>query len=271
MGKRFTDTDLFDKAFFRRLPVPYKLFWFYLYHNCDYAGLYSPDLDKINFHFNHEIHIDLNQALKLFNAEETRIIPVDGGKKWFIAGFIEFQYVKLSRAARNHSFVIKRLEKYGLLDENLNVKNQAPNKPLRRGLQGAKESRYKNKEKLEGGPGGNLAPPITPGPGYLMEFTTEEMNQCILFFRSLNGEVYTKNQVTEMFKAFALNAFDGEKQYNNRNAILSHFRNSVKYELKHNAPRINAKQSAAQFASELFTNHKSQLDALFNADGNPAD
>jgi len=131
MAKRFTDTNKYKKPFIRTLPGAYKLLWDYLYHDCDHAGIWIVDFEIAQLYIGNDMPINKETALKLFNNGEKHIIEIDGGEKWFIPSFIEFQYGELSEQNRAHNSVILILKKYGLW--------KIKNKPLISPLKGAKD------------------------------------------------------------------------------------------------------------------------------------
>jgi len=147
MAKRFTDTNKYKKPFIRSLQGAYKLLWDFLYHDCDHAGVWIVDFETAQIFVGKDMKVNYEDALKFFNSGEVRIVVLDGGSRWFIPSFIEFQYGKLSEKNRLHISVISILSKYDLLDESLNLK---VNKPLTSPLQGAKDKdkeQCKDKEK----------------------------------------------------------------------------------------------------------------------------
>ena len=92
MAKRFTDTEKYKKAFYRKLPGAYKLFWDFICHDCDHAGIWHVDIEIAQIYIGRDMEVDLGQALKLFNAGEKRVEVLNGGSKWFIRTFVDFQY-----------------------------------------------------------------------------------------------------------------------------------------------------------------------------------
>jgi len=151
MAKRFTDSLKYRKHFFRGLPGAYKLFYDFLYHDCDHAGIWIVDIETAQIFVGKDMPIEKERALKLFNTDEVRIVPFDGGKKWFIPYFIKFQYVQLSEKNRAHSAVINILKNYNLIDENLSpIEKLSPfeenPKPLWENPKGDKDM-VKEKEK----------------------------------------------------------------------------------------------------------------------------
>ena len=109
MAKRFLDSSLFEKRWFRKLPSNIKLFYFYMLTKCDHAGMYDVDLELAEFQIGMEI--DKDNILK-YIGEHIEIIKDD---KWFIKKFPEFQYGVLNPKVKAHASVIKILEKNNCL------------------------------------------------------------------------------------------------------------------------------------------------------------
>jgi hypothetical protein len=133
MAKRFTDTNKYKKPFIRGLQGAYKLFWDYLYHDCDHSGIWIVDIQIAQMYLGSDMKITKEKALLNFNSDEVRIIEIDNGKKWFIPSFIIFQYGQLSENNRAHTSIITSLKKHNLLNTDLSIK------PLTSPLQGDKE------------------------------------------------------------------------------------------------------------------------------------
>jgi hypothetical protein len=135
MAKRFTDSEKWKKPFIKKLPMQYKLLWFYLLDDCNHAGVWQVDLEIASLRIGYNLNLKdsitaLNDKIKVF----------DNGEKWFIKDFIEFQYGELNEKNRAHKSVISVLTKYNLLSLN---------KPLTSPLQGAKDKdKDKDKEVL---------------------------------------------------------------------------------------------------------------------------
>jgi hypothetical protein len=126
MAKRFTDTNKWRKEFIRGLQGAYKLLWLYILDECDHAGIWHVELDVAGLRIGYEL--DPKETIK---ALGSHIVVFDGGKKWFIPDFIEFQYGELNPENRAHNSVLVQIEKYKL-------------KGHIRGLQGRKD---KDKDK----------------------------------------------------------------------------------------------------------------------------
>jgi len=111
MAKRFTDSRKWNDPWFRKLPLQYKLFWYYLLDTCDHAGIYKVDIEHANFCIGKEV--DLESILHLFNKNKERITVISE-EEWFISGFINFQYGELHENSKTHISVIAILKSKGV-------------------------------------------------------------------------------------------------------------------------------------------------------------
>jgi len=110
--KRFTDTEMWAKPWFRKLPPKYKALWQYIRDKCDNSGVWVKDWELAVIFIGESIsEVD---ALKLINNGKERIRVIDNGEKWFIVDFIDFQYGKLSDKSMPHLQVIRLLAKHRL-------------------------------------------------------------------------------------------------------------------------------------------------------------
>lgn len=133
MAKRFTDTEKWSHAWFRKLSPKMKCAWIYLCDKCDHAGIWTSDFESLSFHIGEPI---TDTELMITFEEKIERIKYD---KFFLKSFIEFQYGPLNPTNRVHQSVISRLEK-----EGLNILNKDLTSPL----QGAKDKdKDKDKEK----------------------------------------------------------------------------------------------------------------------------
>jgi len=135
MAKRFTDTNKYRMPFIRGLQGAYKVFWDYLNHDCDHAGIWIVDFEVAQLFLGKDMVVNKSDALKYFNEGQTRVIEFDNASKWFILPFIEEQYGQLNENNRVHNSVIISLMKFNLLQKY---------KALISPLEGAKD---KDKEK----------------------------------------------------------------------------------------------------------------------------
>ena len=111
MARRFTDTEKWKKPFIRGLQGAYKLLWLYICDDCYHAGIWQVDIDVAKIRIGEDINT--KEALTAFG---DKVVSFDGGTKWFIPSFIEFQYPSGLNPSNNaHSGVIRVLDKYKLL------------------------------------------------------------------------------------------------------------------------------------------------------------
>jgi hypothetical protein len=134
MAKRFIDTDLFRKPFMRSLEAPYKALWIYLLCECDHAGIWVVELDVAQIRMGLKLDPD-----KVIEKMAGAVVSIDGGSKWYLPDFVNFQYGTLNPANRVHQSVLDRLQRYGI-----DPAGPIQNKPLASPLQGAKD---KDKDK----------------------------------------------------------------------------------------------------------------------------
>lgn len=114
MKKRMTDSDIWDDPWYRKLPPVYKLLWNFLCNKCDIAGVWKTDFEMAGFCIGESI--SEKAALELFNSDKVRVVEIPGDR-WFITGFIDFQYGgidNLSPDSRPHRAVKEIVEKLGL-------------------------------------------------------------------------------------------------------------------------------------------------------------
>lgn len=143
MAKRFTDTEKWKKPFLRSMKAPYKLLWIYILDECNHAGIWQVDFDVAEIKIGEKLSKE--KATEVFR---NRILELDGGDKWFIYDFIEFQYGDLNPLNRAHNSVLSLLNKY-----NIDWRN----KPLISPLQGAMDKEMdKEMDMDKGGVGENI-------------------------------------------------------------------------------------------------------------------
>ncbi len=199
MAKRFTDTDKYKKPFIRGLQGAYKLLWDYIYHDCNHAGIWIVDFEVAQIYVGSDMPINKKDAFKYFNENETKILEINNGSKWFIIPFIDFQYGNLSENNRAHLSVIRILNKYKLLKDN---------KPITRPLHRAKDkdkdkSMDKDKDKRV------VKIPFTSKIFYdtwnlWKEYKIEQFN----FIYKTIGEQSALNKLVKLANGFETNAID---------------------------------------------------------------
>jgi hypothetical protein len=102
--KRFTETTKWNDPWFMDLPVKYKTFWSYICDQCDCAGFWEPNFRLALTHIGEPL--EPAEVLRVFAG---RIVQLGDGKFW-IKGFIEFQYGTLSPDCKQHQNVLNRLK-----------------------------------------------------------------------------------------------------------------------------------------------------------------
>jgi len=139
MAKRFIDTDLWKRGWFRQLPPKMKTVWVYLITNCDHAGIYEVDIDLMSFMVGQKITQD-----EIITHLGNQISVINSGSKWFLHKFIKFQYGELNEKVKAHKSVLSLIEKY---DIDISV-NKGLSNPLVRVQDKDKDiDKDKNKEK----------------------------------------------------------------------------------------------------------------------------
>lgn len=109
MSKRFTDTEIWDKAWFMALKPVHKCLMKFLHDKCDNAGIWSPNWLLAATCIGEPVSIADLDALG------SQIEPMSNGKV-FIPSFIEFQYGELSEKCIPHLKVISLLKKHNLYE-----------------------------------------------------------------------------------------------------------------------------------------------------------
>tara|TARA_R110001592_G_scaffold221828_3_gene476760 strand:- start:21610 stop:22236 length:627 start_codon:yes stop_codon:yes gene_type:complete len=110
MAKRFTETMKWNEDWYLDLSLADKLFWIYVCDNCDHAGIFKPNKRMFELLIGNEINVE--SFLDNVNLNKPRICVLANGR-WFLTGFIEFQYGnKLNPNNRVHKSILK------LLNEN---------------------------------------------------------------------------------------------------------------------------------------------------------
>ena len=110
MAKRFIDTKIWDKAWFRKLSTKNKLVWIYLLGKCDHAGIWDADWELAEFIIGEAVTYE-----ELPDTIKEKMEYIQGEEQYFIPSFIDFQYGELKENSKPHMSVIKRLNDKNLL------------------------------------------------------------------------------------------------------------------------------------------------------------
>ncbi len=134
MAKRFIDTKIWDKAWFRKLSTKYKLVWIYLLGKCDHAGIWDADWELAEFIIGEKItYEELPEVIK------KKMEYIKGEDQYFIPSFIDFQYGQLKAHSKPHMSVLKRLNEKHLKIKGVDGVNHTPKE----------KEQYKEKSKLK--------------------------------------------------------------------------------------------------------------------------
>lgn len=109
MAKRFTDTEIWDREWFMALAPKLKCLVRFMFDKCDAAGVWAPNWSLASTYIGEKI---VEADLSLLNGQVKKM----KNGKFFIVGFIEFQYGKLSENCKPHLKVISLLKKHDLYD-----------------------------------------------------------------------------------------------------------------------------------------------------------
>jgi len=149
MSKRFTDTDKWDRPWFRKLPVKYKALWEYIRDKCDPVGVWYVDFELATIMIGEDVFP--SEALALF---EKQIQPFKQGTRWLIKDFISFQCGELKDTNNYHRSLMSKLAVVMNDVECSLDKNSGAAQPQTRGWSGDKEKEEEGSSlKREGGVG----------------------------------------------------------------------------------------------------------------------
>lgn len=147
MAKRFIDTNIFRKSFMKNISVEAKLFYVYLFCDCDHCGIWQVEFEVAKVRLG-LINLTEHDVINYFG---DKIVVFDDGNKWFLPQFVLFQYGDLKANNKIHKSVIANLTKFNLI-ELLNTYDDT--KHLPNTLQSVKDKdkemdKEKNKEKYQ--------------------------------------------------------------------------------------------------------------------------
>lgn len=127
MAKRFTDTEKWKDAWFRKLSPVHKCLWQYLVDECDCAGTWKVDIELASFQIGAPITSEESLA-----ALGERVCVIGAGDRWFIRKFVVFQYGPSPKPGVNtHASVMRILSQMSLPWSTL---DQHPPNPCPRDL-----------------------------------------------------------------------------------------------------------------------------------------
>ena len=111
--KRFTDTDLWGKAWFMELSPAEKAAWFYITAHCDNVGVWSPNTKLAEYVIGEPV-----DWMGLVERCNGNVHLMDNGK-WWLVDFCAFQHPDLhsSSTSKPVQSYIRQLKNHGLWDE----------------------------------------------------------------------------------------------------------------------------------------------------------
>jgi hypothetical protein len=107
MAKRLTDTNKWDKIWFRKLPLEYKCLWLYICDRCSHAGIWEVDFETANHYIG--VTLNMEESKKLLHKQ---YIELNSGSRWFIKDFIYFQYGKVQEHNKMFNPIKNDLERH---------------------------------------------------------------------------------------------------------------------------------------------------------------
>jgi len=133
--KRFTDTGIWDKPWFRKLPPEEKEALRFIKDRCDNVGVWVPDFEAVEFFVTGGKGIDWDHL----RANCNNNIQVLKNKKWFLVDFVAFQYGELRETCKPHLTYISLLKKHRLWEEYLKGMNTLQDKDKEQDIDKDKE------------------------------------------------------------------------------------------------------------------------------------
>lgn len=110
MAKRFTDSEKWSDAWFRKLTPKMKAVWFFLCDRCDCAGVWKSDFELLSYFIGQKVtKEEFEDAFK----ERVEFYPPD---KYLITKFISFQYGDISEKSNVFKGIQKSLSQLTLAE-----------------------------------------------------------------------------------------------------------------------------------------------------------
>lgn len=189
MSKRFHDTEIWGEDWFIAMPRDYRDFWLYIKDDCNHAGIWRPKVAGFNKMY--DCTVSLKEALKYFNKdriEEERRVEVLRNGRWFLCGFIPFQYgLRLNLGSPMHRSV------YELLSANeVSLTSIRPQVEVIGRVKDKDKDRDKDKDKIKEKVQGNKMPPPDEKQifGSYVYLTAKELHSLMLDFGSSRVKEY---------------------------------------------------------------------------------
>ena len=140
MSIRFTWTDKWDDAWFRKLPVLSKILYTYLCDKCDIAGIWEIDLEKAVF----DIGTDIGAITGAFKGLSDKYKTLSNNKIWLVNFLKRQKNLPLNPANLAHSAIINLLLPHKDVPEVFSVIDSEDIKTLTRGYASPYHSPHSN-------------------------------------------------------------------------------------------------------------------------------
>jgi len=138
MSKRFRDTAIWKKQWYRELSPSLKTAWQYITDNCDNVGVWDADFELAWFCIGE--HVDFDLLVEKCNKN----IEILNNGKWWLIDFCDFQYGELTPKCKPHLHYMQLLKKHSLFKRVCKGLPKAS-----RSLEEKEKDKEKDKEKEE--------------------------------------------------------------------------------------------------------------------------
>lgn len=200
------------------------LFWDFITARCDHAGVWKPN--KNDFETKTKFRVNLDSFFLKVNGDKQRILLLENGR-WFIPGFISYQWFN-----KKETFDLVLSNRLHQSIYDILIKNCISSKKVRGLKEVLKTPKDKDKVIEEGEKG------LGKGEGFLIstlpmstELTAIEIGSTKEYISIVRQKNLTDHEIKNYWKAFKINNFSKEKWYNSYQELLSHFRDSLKFEV----------------------------------------
>lgn len=139
--KRFTDIQIWEKPWFRKLSAAEKCAFNFIKDRCDNVGVWCPDFEAGTFYIGEEV--DWEGLIEKTNGN----IEVLENGKWWLTEFCDFQHPDLKPESTSNVIqsYIRLLKKHGLWDR-INEGYMKPSQSLHKGSK--ERERVRDKERV---------------------------------------------------------------------------------------------------------------------------
>ena len=233
MANRFFDTNYYKSPFVRALKGPLKSLYSFIICDCDGSGIWNMDLQAASMYIGFEV--TQREFEENFTANGKAINL--GGNKFFFPDFIEHQYPSgLQANNKAHKNFIFTLKKFGLIDENLNVKVERIGRGLDASLE-ASHVKYRSSNGNGKGQGNGQEAQVVelicdpkwytmPGTDFLeLDLPDIKAGAIKQLFKITKNHNLTNEELKGLWSVFKTQNFTGEKFYGSVNDVYSHFIN----------------------------------------------